>query len=1000
MQTRINTYKSDWTKKLDDFTHRHLPENTTRHPDNPLLPLTPFRVLLQLFAYQDVIDSGKLDKVFDMDEGQAITFFVPQLLSFLLYGAYYETAPNKLEEWILDKCSKHIYFAHRCFWFLRAWCLEDRGGIPNPSSMASLQLENSKKDIAVSPSHSRSNSVSSLTKANGSTTKLLPEERELVENLLLRVVQAGEMPARRLQYGSRQETPLNGAASVSSSKTNHRGKRDKSYQSVDVDDDAEVSNLLAASSDQSNGFYVENDVENNVANADQHFSLTPEMEASLPVDPDSGFPSMRHLATLTASRRYGFMPLASSPRETSQPDEESSELFQMTPNFLESLLDISDGLFLVPKEHRKLEFRRQLRRLELETLPSNAVYVPISNVYHRVWRIVPEESIALGTKERVPCIVCLEVVDYSVGSAEEIINYDAPTSPFTGKRIDSMDRLGKKNGGKRSLELPQLGVSQKETISNGDIESSESSRSSSPILGPHSDILHGKLALPFLSLNHYQPSEADIVNQWRFAKRNPHRGESILDKMTSSLQLDILRMRDRIDQIRDKQGAIFQDFIPMTIPNLEEEQRVLAGNNELDIGGETKEEMHGNSLILEKKGSGISASSVGSAENDRDSSPVRTPIPEMGQWSSPTVSKKKTVDSQVGRDVDDATAYAEPGLPMAASAAYGSTYSERRTIRSKKGRPPLAFPGAPSIQPVQKSAAKPPAVVFRENWQAKEERLRSKSAFGDHPGWRLLPIMIKANDDLRQEQLASQLIYRMAFILAREHIPVWLCPYEIIAVTDSGGVMEAIKDTISLDSLKRNDANYTDLRSFFHSYFGGSSEELADAKMNFVESLAAYSIATFLLQIKDRHNGNILLDNLGHIIHIDFGFFFLSSPGQNTGFESAPFKLTREFVGVLDGPDSHLFKTFRELCFRSFIALRKHCMELILLVEMLKLGNEDLNCFRCRPDDAIRGLRERFRLDLSDRACREYVNALVDESLENWRTNWYDRYQRYCVGVL
>jgi len=80
--------------------------------------------------------------------------------------------------------------------------------------------------------------------------------------------------------------------------------------------------------------------------------------------------------------------------------------------------------------------------------------------------------------------------------------------------------------------------------------------------------------------------------------------------------------------------------------------------------------------------------------------------------------------------------------------------------------------------------------------------------------------------------------------------------------------------------------------------------------------------------------------------------------------------------------------------------LRKHCMELILLVEMLKLGNEDLNCFRCRPDDAIRGLRERFRLDLSDRACREYVNALVDESLENWRTNWYDRYQRYCVGVL
>jgi phosphatidylinositol 4-kinase len=295
---------------------------------------------------------------------------------------------------------------------------------------------------------------------------------------------------------------------------------------------------------------------------------------------------------------------------------------------------------------------------------------------------------------------------------------------------------------------------------------------------------------------------------------------------------------------------------------------------------------------------------------------------------------------------------------------------------------------------------KPPMVVFRENWQTKEDRVRRQSAFGSHPGWRLLPILVKSNDDLRQEQLASQLIYRMSFILAREQVPVWLCPYEIIAITDRGGVVEAVPDTISLDSLKRNDPDFTDMRTFYHSYFGENTDALADAKSNFVESLAAYSIVTFLLQIKDRHNGNILIDNKGHLIHIDFGFFFLSSPGKNTGFESAPFKLTKDFVEVMGGPESHLFRTFRELCVRSFLALRKHCMEIILLVEMLKSGNEDLNCFLGRPDDAIRGLKERFRLDLSDRACKEYVQSLVDGSLENWRTNWYDRYQRYCVGVL
>lgn len=87
-----------------------------------------------------------------------------------------------------------------------------------------------------------------------------------------------------------------------------------------------------------------------------------------------------------------------------------------------------------------------------------------------------------------------------------------------------------------------------------------------------------------------------------------------------------------------------------------------------------------------------------------------------------------------------------------------------------------------------------------------------------------------------------------------------------------------------------------------------------------------------------RHNGNILLNSEGHLIHIDFGFILSTSP-RNLGFEMSPFKLTPEFVEVMGGLGSDMFKYFKMLILKGLIAARKHMDRILNLVEIMRSGN-------------------------------------------------------------
>ncbi|CAG9323471.1 unnamed protein product [Blepharisma stoltei] len=288
-----------------------------------------------------------------------------------------------------------------------------------------------------------------------------------------------------------------------------------------------------------------------------------------------------------------------------------------------------------------------------------------------------------------------------------------------------------------------------------------------------------------------------------------------------------------------------------------------------------------------------------------------------------------------------------------------------------------------------------PDSPWGESWSELSKRIKNNSSFGQYNSWKLRAIIVKGLDDLRQEYLAMQFIKKLKLIFDEAHLSIFLRPYDILVVSHNMGMIEFMPDTLSIHAIKKNSKNYSSLLDFYLTTWSNNFEE---AQKNFIDSLAGYSLLCYILNIKDRHNGNILIDGAGHIIHIDFGFLFTNSPGGNINFETAPFKLTKEMIELMGGMDSEMFRYYKCLLIQGFLELRKHVDKLEILISMMAPGRK-LPCFR-DFDRAVHEFRERFHLSKTDEKCIALIDSLVYNAANNWRTNRYDAFQRYSNGIL
>ncbi|RMZ74051.1 phosphatidylinositol 3 [Pyrenophora seminiperda CCB06] len=311
-----------------------------------------------------------------------------------------------------------------------------------------------------------------------------------------------------------------------------------------------------------------------------------------------------------------------------------------------------------------------------------------------------------------------------------------------------------------------------------------------------------------------------------------------------------------------------------------------------------------------------------------------------------------------------------------------------------------------SGKPLQSHAKTPFMATFRirktkpidQGLEETEEDDRDIAQQKDRSYETWLSAIFKVGDDCRQDVLALQMIAAFRGIFNTVGLDVWVFPYRVTATAPGCGVIDVLPNSISRDMLGREAVNRLD--DYFVSRYGNEdSIRYQEARSNFVKSMAAYSVISFLLQFKDRHNGNIMIDDAGHIIHIDFGFCFDIAPG-GIKFERAPFKLTAEMIAVMSGKNtanaytSQAYRWFEELTVKAFLASRQHCDHLCHVVQVML--DSGLPCFK---PESMKNFRDRFVLERSEREAADYMRGLIEKSRGSYSTGTYDRFQLITNGI-
>ncbi|KAI9167427.1 Phosphatidylinositol 4-kinase pik1 [Paramyrothecium foliicola] len=655
--------------------------------------------------------------------------------------------------------------------------------------------------------------------------------------------------------------------------------------------------------------------------------------------------------------------------------------FRSQTQFLTALEGISNRLVIVPKPARLSALRAELA-LVSQDLPAEVDIpvicpptlvdgAPAKSRHHRIVRLNPGESTVLNSAEKVPYLLMAEV-----------LRDDFSFDPDTNDNQRVLSNLLNENGGSRrmfdiSSDTPRVApvAPAPEPVIDSVFEPTSGDLGSSPMLRPFDEEPSTK----------FSPKVSPAHNSQRLSS----------GATTTSTTLEAMTPRTSGASNSGSNSPIPGRKMTITLPR-------TASADQPDFSALATHMRTASQMLAQLE-------ATSGKRPRQEVAAIRAKIiasmQSMEEQSFDMDDQGPTFDTIIAKTNAVTISASNPDLEE------GAPIDTAATINASAGRERMENDIKTGGVQRRGDRDDPSAAVFGEAWEAKKERIRKSSPYGWMKNWDLVSVIVKTGSDLRQEAFACQLISVCHKIWVDAGINVWVKLMRMLVTGESCGLIETITNGVSLHSLKRSLTlasiesgqnprhRIATLKDHFVKAFGQTDSEPYRAGVEaFKRSLAAYSIISYVLQLKDRHNGNILVDSEGHMVHIDFGFMLSNSPGA-VGFEAAPFKLTHEYVDVLGGVGSQDYEDYKKLCKQAFQALRRSADNIIDLVAMMGRDSK-MPCFAVGVVQTTNALRQRFQLHLSADEAEQFVeNDLIAKSFGSYYTRLYDTFQYRTQGI-